>query len=775
MIARIFAASLFIISAIAALSLPRSVHAFCGFYVGKADATLFNEASQVIVVRNEDKTVISMQNDYRGELKEFAIVVPVPQVLQRGQINVGDRKIFDRIDAYSAPRLAEYHDGDPCARRKMMEMARAGSLRALNAPSAAGARQGAGRHRRGPVHDRRVRHRDSFGKESDGLETWLQQSGYKIPRGASAALKPYIRQNMKFFVAKVNLKEQAKTGFTYLRPLQFAFDSEKFMLPIRLGMVNAQGPQDLIVYMLTKTGRVETTNYRTVKLPANMDIPTYVKGDFARFYKALFNEQAKKEEYRVAFTEYFWDMSWCDPCAADPLSPQELKAAGVFWLDTDDAPPIAGPGIAPGSPPGIMRPRPIAPGAAAPVMLTRLHVRYSPQTFPEDLMFQETKDRQNFQTRYVLHQPWTGDINACEEARAYFSQLPARFEREAQTLASLTGWEIGEIRKNMDVAPLPPPQKPWWQNLWSDPRSLPEVFTREGLNMPNELAQAPGAAAQPLSPLLRIRARLPRDARIYQIAFQATLLTLGVVARDFSLRPEQMLLCFAAGLGAQACWVNALRLQNVGWLSPIITCLGLSLLLRADSLWVHPLAAALAMSAKFTLRVAGKHLFNPANLGVIVALIALPGAWVSPGQWGNDLAYALWFVALGGLVTQRARRWDVSWAFLAAWLGLIALRVVWLGQPQAIWWHQLQSGGLLLFAFFMISDPMTIPNRQCARILYAIAVAGLAFVWQFVWFKPNALLWSLFLCAWLVPVFDRIWPAAKATWSAAEPLPERKM
>jgi Na+-transporting NADH:ubiquinone oxidoreductase subunit NqrB len=203
----------------------------------------------------------------------------------------------------------------------------------------------------------------------------------------------------------------------------------------------------------------------------------------------------------------------------------------------------------------------------------------------------------------------------------------------------------------------------------------------------------------------------------------------------------------------------------VRWLSPVITCLGLSLLLRADSLWVHPLAAALAMSAKFAIRVREKHMFNPANFGVVIALIALPGTWVSPGQWGNDLAYAVWFIALGGLVTQRARRWDVSWAFLAVWLGLIAARVIWLGQPQAIWWHQLQSGALLLFAFFMISDPMTIPNRQGARVLYAIAVAALAFVWQFVWFKPSALLWSLFLCAPLVPVFDRIWPGLKPEWT----------
>ena len=267
------------------------------------------------------------------------------------------------------------------------------------------------------------------------------------------------------------------------------------------------------------------------------------------------------------------------------------------------------------------------------------------------------------------------------------------------------------------------------------------------------------------------RARLSRDARVWQILFQAALLTLGVVARDFSLRPEQLLLCFAAGLATQAFWVRALRLPRVGWRSPLITCLGLSLLLRADSLWVHPLAACVCLSAKFTVRVAAKHLFNPANLGVIFALLVLPGAWVSPGQWGNDLAFALWFVALGGLVTQRARRWDISWAFLAAWLGLIAARVAWLGQPPAIWWHQLQSGGLLLFAFFMISDPMTIPNRQAARVVYAIAVAALAFVWQFVWFKPNALLWALFLCTPLVPLMDRIWPGAKAEWIPAGPGP----
>jgi hypothetical protein len=425
------------------------------------------------MVRNEEKTVISMQNDYRGDLKEFAVVVPVPQVLQREQINVGDPKIFDRIDAYSAPRLAEYFDADPCTRHKMMEMSRVAAQQPM--PAAADAR-------RDKALGVTVEAQYTIGeydivilsaKESGGLETWLRQNGYRIPAGASSALQPYIRQNLKFFVAKVNLKEQAKTGHTYLRPLQFAFDSEKFMLPIRLGMINARGPQDLIVFMLTKDGRVETTNYRTVKLPANVDVPTYVKGEFPRFYKALFDEQAKKEAHRVAFTEYFWDMSWCDPCAADPLSPFELKQAGVFWLDNADAPPIGAVAVppSPAAPPAVVRPpRPIAPTNAAPVMLTRLHLRYSRDTFPEDLMFQETKDRQNFQTRYVIHQPWKGDPGACEEANAYYMQLSARYEREAQTLASLTGWSIDDIRRNIDYSPVPavatPAVKPWWHNLW---------------------------------------------------------------------------------------------------------------------------------------------------------------------------------------------------------------------------------------------------------------------------------------------------------------------
>jgi hypothetical protein len=293
--------------------------------------------------------------------------------------------------------------------------------------------------------------------ESNGLETWLRQSGYRIPAGVSKALQPYIRQNLKFFVARVNLAEQAKTGFSYLRPLQFAFESERFMLPVRLGMLNAKGPQDLVIYALTRNGRVETTNYRTAKLPANVDLPTYTRSEFAQVYKAMFETQAKREDFRVVWTEYFWDMAWCDPCAADPLSPDELRGAGVFWLASDE-PPI---GVTPSAMPATA---PSSRSGAHPVMLTRLHLRYTPETLPEDLMFQETKDRQNFQARYVLRHPWKGNPDACAVATRYFDDVAKREEREAQTLASLTGWDVNQIRARMSIPAQP--KSAWWERLW---------------------------------------------------------------------------------------------------------------------------------------------------------------------------------------------------------------------------------------------------------------------------------------------------------------------
>ena len=245
-------------------------------------------------------------------------------------------------------------------------------------------------------------------QQSSGLETWLRENGYRIPDGASGVLNSYIKQNLKFFVAKVNLKEQKKLGYSMLRPIQVAFESPKFMLPIRLGTVNADGPQELFIYALTRKGRVEATNYRTVKLPSDMDLPVYVKDRFGDFYKAMFAHQVAKENMSTIFTEYAWDMAWCDPCAADPLSSEELRSLGVFWLDQ------ASEAVRPGR--GPVRPMPTMAGPQN-VFMTRLHVRYDAAHFPEDLVFQETADRTNFQGRYVLRHEWKGS-SSCEAAES---------------------------------------------------------------------------------------------------------------------------------------------------------------------------------------------------------------------------------------------------------------------------------------------------------------------------------------------------------------------
>ena len=439
-------------------------HAFCGFYVAKADTSLFNKASQVVIVRDKDRTVISMMNDYEGDLKDFAMVVPVPQILKKEQVNVGDKKLFSRIDSFTAPRLVEYFDSDPCYVDDVhYSMGMAGVQLEKKMRGSGGGEKALGVT---------VEDQYSIGeydivilsaKESKGLETWLRQNNYSIPKGASQALAPYIKQKMNFFVAKVNLKEQEKTSLNYLRPLQFAFESKKFMLPIRLGMLNAKGPQDLFVYVLTKNGRVETTNYPTVRLPSDKNLPVFVKNEFSDFYKDMFSQQVNKEKMKAVFMEYFWDMSWCDPCAADPLTAKELRELGVFWIDEN----LSGRQMGGFQSAKVIR-------GSQPVKVTRLHLRYTKKTFPEDLMFQETNDDKNFQARYILNHPWKPTSfkkqdERCERLKKeYFSNLFKRLEKSAQNLASLTGWDINEIRKKMDMdfSGDEEKKKAWWSDLW---------------------------------------------------------------------------------------------------------------------------------------------------------------------------------------------------------------------------------------------------------------------------------------------------------------------
>jgi enediyne biosynthesis protein E5 len=255
------------------------------------------------------------------------------------------------------------------------------------------------------------------------------------------------------------------------------------------------------------------------------------------------------------------------------------------------------------------------------------------------------------------------------------------------------------------------------------------------------------------------------DPRLFQIFALGSLLATGAWRRDFSLRPAQIVLTFAAALATQRLTWRFYPPAARSYRSAIITALSLTLLLRADNLLVHPIAAAAAIASKSFLRIHGKHIFNPATLGIVVALVLLPGSWVSPGQWGSDIALAGWFVAIGALVTQRASRGDVSWSFLGFFLGGVALRVAWLGQRWAVWAHQLSSGALLLFAFFMISDPMTAPNRRGARIAHAAVVAAIAYAWQFSLYRTNGLIWALFAASFAVPLWDLAMPAPKFEWN----------
>lgn len=435
------------VTAALTMAVATNAQAFCGFYVSRADTGLYNEASQVVLVRDADRTVITMANDFQGKAKDFAVVIPVPTFIEREQINVGEQALIDHLDAYTAPRLVEYHDPDPCMRFE--------DMRPMASKSAA--QSDVVLYRDAEALGVTIEASYTVGEydililsaeESDGLIAWLKQNGYRIPDGAESVVRSYLKQDMRFFVAKVNLEEQARLGHAKLRPLQVAYESNRFMLPIRLGTVNAKAQQELFVYALTRTGRVETTNYRTVMLPSNTDVPEFVEDEFGDFYRAMFERQTLKENGNAVFLEYAWDMAWCDPCAADPLSSTELRKLGVFWTGSPQIQP-AGTKIAP---------------QPQNVYVTRLHVRYDRDHFPEDLMLHQTGDRQNFQGRYVIRRPWKGQASC--DTDAYVTSVRERQEREAKTLASLTGWDLEKIRSKISFLGKEPEDLPWWKKLW---------------------------------------------------------------------------------------------------------------------------------------------------------------------------------------------------------------------------------------------------------------------------------------------------------------------
>jgi len=391
----------------------RDARAFCGFFVAGSNARLTNNASQVVLMRSGNRTVMTMSNDYQGPPESFAMVVPVPVVLHKQDVKTLRPDVFDKVDSLSAPRLVEYWEQDPCPVKPKYEQ-REDLLEGLSASKAPARARSAP-----PPPTVKVEARFTAGEyevvilsatESTGLETWLRQNRYNIPAGSAAALAPYVRDRSKFFVAKVDIAKVVRNanGVVQLSPLRFAFDANELRLPVRLGLLNAGGKQDLIVYVIHPTSRFEVANYANVFIPTNLEVAEGVRASFAPFYAELFDATVERMQRRVVVTEYSWQTTGCDPCPVPPLEGSDLAALGLDVLDPQQA-----------------------RAAGMSWVLTRLHARYSKETLSEDLVFREARPvtggranwdgtsgdqgaqvtdggANNFQGRYIVRHYWTG-------------------------------------------------------------------------------------------------------------------------------------------------------------------------------------------------------------------------------------------------------------------------------------------------------------------------------------------------------------------------------
>jgi len=413
------------------LGWPSTSRAFCGFYVSGADASLYNNATMVVLMREGTRTVLSMQNNYQGPPEDFAMVVPVPVVLQEENVKTLPKEIFARVDKLAAPRLVEYWEQDPC-RSIVYEMlagaAPASARSKASLDEAAAADHGVTIEAQFTVAEYDIVILSA--KDSSGLDKWLRQNQYNIPKGAEEVLRPYVEQNTKFFVAKVDSKKVVfEDGRAVLSPLRFHYDSPAFALPVRLGLLNSAGQQDLIVHILGKRQRYEVANYGNATIPTNIRVDDSVRQSFGAFYDALFERTIEKNPGAVV-TEYAWDATTCDPCPEPPLRPEELALLGADVIVPAEEDPYSDiPGVVPQR---KARPRWQPDG----FVLTRLHYRYEKDGLDEDLVFRAAgaivggrgmPDREgqlgerraqgssynNFQGRYVILHPWEGETS-CE-------------------------------------------------------------------------------------------------------------------------------------------------------------------------------------------------------------------------------------------------------------------------------------------------------------------------------------------------------------------------
>ncbi len=405
------------------------VHAFCGFYVAGADASLTNQATIVVMMREGTRTVLSMQNDYRGPPSDFALVVPVPTVIDQDHVRTLPRDLFDRVDRLASPRLVEYWERDPCWVQPPGRPERAGVPMPAPMARATGAGLGVTVEAQFEVGEYDVVILSA--RDSGGLETWLRRESYNIPEGASDALRPYVEQGTKFFVARVDVERVTfEDGRAVLSPLRVHYDADTFTLPVRLGLLNSAGTQDLVVHVLAREQRYDVANYPNVTIPTNLDVDDEVRTRFPEFYASLFDATLERNPGAVV-TEYAWGAGSCDPCPGPTLGTADLLTLGA---DVIGGPPPS---------PGFMR--------GTGFVLTRLHYRYGRGGLDEDLVFREAEPivggrelrdadgalehgatpapMNNFQGRYAIRHPWEGPIECEQPVRGRWGGPPGGGQR----------------------------------------------------------------------------------------------------------------------------------------------------------------------------------------------------------------------------------------------------------------------------------------------------------------------------------------------------------
>ena len=402
------------VSVVLLVLVPLPAWAFCGFYVAGSGESLANDATQVALMRHGTTTVVSMQNSYVGPPEDFAMVVPVAQVLRKKHVKTLPAGLFERLDRLTAPRLVEYWEQDPCGGfGSDYDDVQPVSKSESSAPMF--------RLRR---RDKKVKVEAKFSvgeydivvlsaTESTALDTWLHQHNYRIPEGAASYLQPYVETGMYFFVARVDADKVTRdeTGRTVLSPLRFHYDNADFFLPVRLGMINSTGRQDLVVYTIGHNQRFEVANRPNLFIATNLEVRDEVRNDFGAFYEGVF-EKTLAQNPAAIVTEYSWGATGCDPCPAPVMGAADLETLG-----------------------GDLMPRSLKPHEW---VLTRLHARYGADEVGEDLVFtkapairggNEIRDQtgaletgahsadygtNTFQGRYVIRHEWDGAVD-CED------------------------------------------------------------------------------------------------------------------------------------------------------------------------------------------------------------------------------------------------------------------------------------------------------------------------------------------------------------------------